>query len=259
MRTKLFQVYWKLRSVIAPNLTHAQHLYEEVLGSHIKPGTKWLDLGCGHQVLPFWRAAEEQKLVARCAQIVGMDYDLPSLQKHRSVSQLVRGHIDTLPFKDNHFDLVTANMVVEHLANPALQFSEIHRVLKPGGVFLFHTPNALGYPTVINRMVPEQLKHKLIYILDGRKEDDVFETHYAANTRAQISALSESTGFEVALLRFAASDAVFALIAPVAIPELIYLRLLMTERFKKWRTNIITVLRKEPAKGLPRVVRKEAA
>src|SRR6185369_2612987 len=245
MRTKLFQVYWKLRALIAPRLTHAQHLYEEVLKSHVKPGTKWLDLGCGHQVLPFWRETEERALVARCGQIVGMDYDLPSLQQHRSVSQLVRGHIDTLPFKDNHFDLVTANMVVEHLADPALQFSEINRVLKPGGVFLFHTPNALGYPTVINRLVPEMLKHKLIYLLDGRKEEDVFETHYAANTRSQISAISTTTGFAVASMRFAVSDAIFALVLPMAIPELIYLRLLMTERLKKWRTNIITVLKKE--------------
>src|SRR6185369_2759657 len=238
MRTKLFQVYWKLRALIAPRLTHAQHLYEEVLKSHVKPGTKWLDLGCGHQVLPFWRETEERALVARCGQIVGMDYDLPSLQQHRSVSQLVRGHIDTLPFKDNHFDLVTANMVVEHLADPALQFSEINRVLKPGGVFLFHTPNALGYPTVINRMVPEQLKHKLIYLLDGRKED---------------------AGFEVSSLRFAVSDAVFAMVAPIAVPELIYLRLLMTERLKKWRTNIIAVLKKESEKRVPLAARKEAA
>lgn len=259
MRTKLFQIYWKLRALIAPRLTHAQHLYEGVLKDHVQPGTKWLDLGCGHQVLPFWREAEERELVARCGQIVGMDFDLPSLQKHRSVSERVRGHIDTLPFKDNHFDLVTANMVVEHLADPALQFSEINRVLKPGGIFLFHTPNALGYPTVINRMVPEQLKHRLIYILDGRKEDDVFETHYAANTQAQISALSATTGFSVTSIRFAVSDAIFALIAPIAVPELIYLRLLMTDRLKQWRTNIITVLRKEPAQAIGLTKRREAA
>ena len=31
------------------------------------------------------------------------------------------------------FDLVTANMVVEHLTQPVRQFSEIQRVLRPGG------------------------------------------------------------------------------------------------------------------------------
>src|SRR5881628_3568951 len=97
----------------------------------------------------------------------------------------------------------------------------------------------------MTKLVPEKLKRKLIYILDGRKEDDVFETHYCANSQKQIIALAHATGFEVARIRMTVSDAVFALIPPVAVPELIYLRLLMTKPFKNWRTNIITVLKKE--------------
>jgi ubiquinone/menaquinone biosynthesis C-methylase UbiE len=249
MRRRLFELYWKLRGLIAPNLTHAQHLYEGVLKNLVSSETQWLDLGCGHQVLPFWREEEERNLVARCGMIVGMDYDLLSLQKHRSVSLRVRGHINSLPFKEGHFDLVTANMVVEHLAEPSVQFREIYRVLKPGGIFLFHTPNAKGYPTLMTKLVPEKLKHKLIYILDGRKEDDVFETHYVANTQRQIADLARSTGFEIAKIQLTVSDAVFALVPPIAIPELMYLRLLMTDRFKNWRTNIITVLKKDPKRG----------
>lgn len=254
MRRKLFQLYWKLRAVIAPKLTHSQHLYEGTLKEYVTSSTKWLDLGCGHQVLPFWREPEERELISRCGMVVGMDYDLASLQKHRSVSLRVRGHIDSLPFKDSEFDLVTANMVVEHLADPALQFREIYRILKPGGVFLFHTPNAAGYPTLINKLVPEKLKHKLIYLLDGRQEDDVFETHYRANTETHIGLLARGTGFDVTTFRLTVSDAVCALVPPIAVLELIYLRWLMTERGKKWRTNIITVLRKqEPANAVREV------
>src|SRR4029077_21252887 len=105
----------------------------------------------------------------------------------------------------------------------------------PGGVFLFHTPNAAGYATLMTKLVPEVLKHKLIYILDGRREDDVFETHYCANEQAQICELAKATGFKVGRIQMIVSDAVFALLPPLAIPELIYLRLLMTERFKHWR------------------------
>lgn len=260
MRRTLFQLYWKLRGVIAPQLTHSQHLYEDVLKESVSQDTKWLDLGCGHQVLPFWREPQERKLVARCGMIVGMDYDLASLQKHRSVSLRVRGHIDALPFEDSRFDLVTANMVVEHLSDPARQFREIYRILKPGGIFLFHTPNAIGYPTLINKMVPEKLKHKLIYLLDGRQEDDVFETHYRANTAKDIDALAQATGFEVAKFRLTVSDAVCALVPPIAIPELIYLRLLMTERCKNLRTNIITTLKKQhPANAVREVSAKRRA
>jgi len=244
MRSKLFKVYWKLRSVITPALEHSQSLYEEVLKSYVKPETQWLDLGCGHHVLPLWREEEERKLVASCRTLVGMDYDLPSLQNHRSISLRVRGRIDDLPFPDSSFDLVTANMVVEHLADPHEQFQEISRILKPGGHFLFHTPNAAGYPTVMAKLTPEKLKHKLIYLLDGRKEEDVFETHYSANTKQQIADLAQTTGFEVAKIRMIVSDAVFALVPPIAIPELIYIRLLMTKPLETWRTTIIASLKK---------------
>lgn len=244
MRKKLYQVYWKLRDVIAPKLMHSQAIYEDVLKRHVTQGIKWADLGCGHQVLPMWRKEEEKVLVGKCGMIVGVDYDLPSLRKHRSISLKLKGDICTLPFKDDYFDLVTANMVVEHLAHPEVQFREIARILKPGGVFLFHTPNAAGYPSMLNKIVPNKVRGKLVFLLDGRKEEDVFKTHYRANTREQITELAGTNGLEVAELRMTVTDAVFSLVFPIAILELVYIRLLMKRRFAKWRTDIITALRK---------------
>ena len=244
MRRELYEIYWKIRRVITPTLRHSQSIYEDVLNSHVKPEMKWLDLGCGHQVLPLWREEEEKRLVASCGTIVGIDYDLPSLRKHCTISLRVRGDVNTLPFKDSYFDLVTANMVVEHLAAPAIQFREIHRILKTGGIFLFHTPNAVGYPSIMTKLTPENLKHKLIYLLDGRKEEDVFETHYKANTRNQITSLAEMVGFEVRKIRMTVSDAVFALVPPVAIPELAYIKMLMMPRFETLRPDIIATLKK---------------
>jgi len=244
MRRKLFKIYWKLRDVITPTLRHSQSIYEDVLKSHVKQEMKWLDLGCGHQLLPFWREEEEERLAASCGMIVGMDYDLPSLKKHRTISRRVRGDINTLPFKDGHFDLVTANMVVEHLATPEDQFREINRVLKPGGIFLFHTPNAAGYPSIMTKLTPETLKHKLIFLLDGRKEEDVFDTHFKANTSNEITSLAGMTGFEVRKIRMTVSDAVFALFLPFAIPELVYIKMLMKKRFERWRPDLIATLKK---------------
>lgn len=47
----------------------------------------------------------------------------------------------TFPFEDSSFDFVICKDVFEHLLNPELVISEIHRVLKPKGLFLFHVPN----------------------------------------------------------------------------------------------------------------------
>lgn len=44
-------------------------------------------------------------------------------------------------FADNSFDVVISFQVIEHIQNDALYMEEIRRVLKPGGKFIFSTPN----------------------------------------------------------------------------------------------------------------------
>ena len=46
-----------------------------------------------------------------------------------------------LPYPDAHFDLIVANQIFEHLKQIYLPLSELHRVLKPGGILLFSVPN----------------------------------------------------------------------------------------------------------------------
>jgi SAM-dependent methyltransferase len=135
-------------------------------------------------------------------------------------------------------------MVVEHLNNPDVQFQEVYRVLKPGGLFIFHTPNALGYLTIGARLVPDRFKDRLVYLLDGRNENDVFETHYKANTRRRIGELAEAAGFELTKIKMLVSEAGFMFVPPLAVPELVWIRLLMTESLKPLRTTIIAILRK---------------
>ncbi|MGH9844804.1 MAG: class I SAM-dependent methyltransferase, partial [Blastocatellia bacterium] len=214
------------------------------LKAHVGPETIWLDIGCGHQVLPDWRTEDEQRLVSGCKILVGVYYDLHSLKKHQGLHHKVRGTISSLPFRDNHFDLVTANMVVEHLDDPEKQFREVSRVLKPGGIFIFHTPNAHGYTTMLVRLVPDGVKDKLVYLLDGREEEDVFDTYYRANTQRSIKDLSRGTGFDVVKVKMIASDATFSVIPPLAFLELFWIRVLMTKPFAPLRTNIIAILKR---------------
>ncbi|HKQ75646.1 MAG TPA: class I SAM-dependent methyltransferase [Blastocatellia bacterium] len=233
-----------MQRVIAPTLKYSQYLYEDVLKAHVGPNTVWLDIGCGHQVLPIWRLKEEQRLASQCKLLAGIDYDMQSLKKHRNLHYKVRGSVSSLPFRDNSFNLVTANMVIEHLDNPEEQFREIARILKPEGVFIFHTPNARGYTTRLARLIPEGLKVRLIYLLDGRKEVDIFETHYRANTRKSIEDLSQRTDFKEVKVKMIASDAAFSVIPPLALLELCWIRLLMTKPFAPLRTNIIAILKR---------------
>jgi ubiquinone/menaquinone biosynthesis C-methylase UbiE len=51
-------------------------------------------------------------------------------------SDLQRCDAEKLPFEDASFDVVYSWGVIHHAESPALIVAEIHRILKPGGVFL---------------------------------------------------------------------------------------------------------------------------
>lgn len=245
-RDRLYDVYAKIERSIVPGLRYAQYFYEDSLRDALNENSWWLDLGCGHRVLPAWREREEQSLVRTVKCAVGLDFDWVSLLKHRSIKIRVRGDVSNLPFGENSFDVVSANMVVEHLERPAAQFREVLRVLKPGGIFIFHTPNAYGYTTIAARLMPERFKTGLIRVLDGRPSEDVFRTHYHANTESQICKLAQETGFHIKSIRYIASSAKFAVVLPLAFFELFWIKLLLNRHFRSLRTNLIVTLRKPP-------------
>jgi ubiquinone/menaquinone biosynthesis C-methylase UbiE len=243
-RRALHKLYWKLQAAIAPGLTDSQEDYEGVLDRCASGPLRWLDVGCGHHVLPPWRLAAEKKLVGRAQLLVGVDADQLSLAKHQTISNRVRANIGRLPFADGAFNLVTANMVFEHLDDPQAQLREISRVLAPGGRLIFHTPNKYGYATVLAKLIPESLKPRLVYWLQRRREEDVFPAFYKINSSADISRIARSAGFGIEEIKASNSCAQFIVVPPVAVLELLWLRFLMTARGEGLRPNLIAILQK---------------
>lgn len=92
-----------------------------------------------------------------------------------------------LPLPDASVDLVIADWVFEHVADPATTARELARVLVPGGWIAVRTPNRWGYIATGNRLVPERLKGTLLSRLQPkRREEDVFPALYRLNTRADL-------------------------------------------------------------------------
>ncbi|QTE24090.1 class I SAM-dependent methyltransferase [Polaribacter cellanae] len=56
----------------------------------------------------------------------------------------VKADICDLPFKDNEFDIVFCNHVLEHIPNDTKAMQELYRVLKPGGFGIFQIPQDLS-------------------------------------------------------------------------------------------------------------------
>jgi len=172
--------------------------YAALISEHLSPQAVWLDAGCGWRLLEDDLDQLEDWLVDHCRLILGLDV---SLAAHRNVRLLVAGSLYALPFADGTFDLVTCNMVVEHLESPARAFAEIFRCLKPGGALIVHTPNLLNYGILGNalasRLIPEKWRLRLVHGTDNRKPEDFFPVRYKANTMNSLSRLLHASGFEI--------------------------------------------------------------
>ena len=170
--------------------------FEALTRERLLPASRVLDLGCGRGGVMelFWRDV-------RLA--VGLDPDLPSLRENRAGMPLVCGLAEALPFGAGSFDVVIGLWVLEHLADPVGVLREVHRLLAPGGRFIFLTPNALHPLVLANRYAWAfpAVQRLLVPRLYGRAESDTFRVRYRANTVGRLRALAAETGFRVASLR----------------------------------------------------------
>jgi len=244
MRSLLFKFYWRLEKIFFPALKYSQYRYYETLQAAVPERCAWLDLGCGHQMFASWMRAEEQALAGRAVMLAGIDLDWKGLCANPFVSARIFGTLEQLPFRAAAFDVATANMVVEHLRDPAAMLREVNRVLRPGGLFIFHTPNRNAVMIRLAAGMPQSWKNFLAHLLEGRNAEDVFPAFYRMNTLAAISQMAAASGFRVEQARSLSTSAVTALLGPVAIGELLYLRLLEANRFRNYRSNLIAVLQK---------------
>jgi SAM-dependent methyltransferase len=151
---------------------------------------------------------------------------------------------ETLPFADGSFDLVSANMVVEHVADPRRMLAEIHRVLRPGGAFAFHTSSRLHWPLWLAARVPDRLKLALTEYLEDRRAADVFPTHYRLNDDRAVRTLAAAAGFRLERLDYVSTSAVSVMLGPLVLVELFWIRLLRLRALARLRSNLLVVLRK---------------
>lgn len=113
-------------------------LHGSVLGEHV------LELGAG-------AGPATTELARRAPRVTSLEYDHSSALKlrtrtnHSNVS-VIQGDAAALPFANDSFSSVLAILMLHHLKSPELQdraLSEVHRVLRRGGVFLaFDIPNS---------------------------------------------------------------------------------------------------------------------
>jgi len=148
-----------------------------------------LDLGAGRGLV------KQMNFRGLARKVCGVDLDRrvvdnPLLDEGRVADAGV------IPYEDCKFDIVFPDNVLEHLESPLHVFREVARVLRPGGVFLFKTPNKWHYMPTIARLTPHWF-HRYVNRLRGRSDVDTFPTRYGANTKGTVIRLAGEANFEV--------------------------------------------------------------
>lgn len=171
------------------------------VNSLLKPSDIVLDVGCGRGAYkedPVRIRKELRILRGKVKRVIGLDPD-PQAASNPFLDEfiLLENPNDKWPVTEGAVDLVISDWTLEHVEKPALFFSEICRVLRPGGFFCARTTNSWGYVAVFSRIIPEPYHVRLLRRLQPKREvQDIFPTRYRCNSIPLLKKYLSNYGFD---------------------------------------------------------------
>ncbi|WP_164903498.1 methyltransferase domain-containing protein [Nonomuraea polychroma] len=150
---------------------------------HLPPG-RILDLGCSQGTLSVLAARRGDRVTGvdieeeAIAFASGLAAELPADVAARLA--FVRGDGACLGFPDASFDSAIAGELLEHVADPGVVLTELHRVLAPGGTLLASVPHGLMPHHDHHRTFYRAGLRRLLEPLFEVRELTVLDRHIAA-------------------------------------------------------------------------------
>lgn len=130
--------------------------------------------------------------------LVGLDLDPDELALNRALDERVVCDVADMPIPSASIDAVTAYSGVEHFPDNEGFLRECFRVLRPGGRVVAQFPNRYAPFAILNRMLPEGLKRRLLHhLVPGSDGVLGFRAYYDRTNYSAFRRLAERTGFEV--------------------------------------------------------------
>ena len=178
-----------------PPESHPYRVFERTILDLLEPDHTVLDVGCGRQV------SNLRQLKGRAKVLIGIDVVNFEISDPDLV--LLAGSIcDMRSIATDSIDLAYSRSVMEHIRDVEAAYTEIHRVLKPGGKYVFLTPNFWDYASLIGCVVPNAFHGKIVRWTEGRPEEDTFPTFYRSNTYHRVARLTRQSGLEIQSFRY---------------------------------------------------------
>jgi SAM-dependent methyltransferase len=217
-----------------------QNRYARLLGETVRPHVRWLDVGAGHRLHSGWKHERPEDVARRADALIGCDLVTDQLRENATITAGAVADVNALPFRTGSFDLVTANMVFEHLGDPTRAFTEIARVLRPRGELVFITPNR-RHPVVWGAalVLAPRWRQALARLIERRQARDIFPTYYRANTAPRISGLARRAGLEPGLIEVFPSYPFSKRPAALVALEAYCIRLFRRGPLRRFGSNIV--------------------
>jgi len=166
-----------------------------------------LDVGCGKgigrdvayqwalrpRIDDYW-GIEPDESVASPAGL--FDRRIPALMEQ---AELPRGH----------FDVVYSSMVMEHVTDPAAFMGAVHRCMRPGGCYMFATPNSANFICLVGIASHKlRLDEPLLLLSKGRQQTEEYHypVQYRFNNPRAIARCVRALGFNEPEFAFVEGD-----------------------------------------------------
>lgn len=186
----------KLRSHLFGSKPTSLSVFHDLVAGHVRAGVTVLDVGCGRgTIAPFpWHKYPSVKLW-------GIDPDPTAAENPQLDAFTLLTDDPNWNIPSGTVDLAIARYVLEHVEDPAAFFRNISRVLKPGGKFLFLTPNRWHPAMIASHWLPYGLKQRILALTKRADPHDVFPTCYRLNSARALRAAARRFGLEVTQLQ----------------------------------------------------------
>jgi 2-polyprenyl-3-methyl-5-hydroxy-6-metoxy-1,4-benzoquinol methylase len=148
---KTEQTYWEassqkpIRNRLPSRLNVGVLNLTRLLKRHVRPGIRYLEIGCAPGKMLAWVASVLK------AEVTGLDYSEPGIAKCRTLFNTLELKVNLYHddffrhhFPPASFDVVTSFGVIEHFDNPRLVVQKHLDLVKPGGLALIAVPNYGG-------------------------------------------------------------------------------------------------------------------
>lgn len=192
-------------------------------------------------------------MLSELGTVTGLDVD-PVVKENIHCHRAIVYDGVKIPLGSGSFDLAVSNYVCEHLERPLDLAREVFRVLRPGGRYIFRTPNLWHYVSIIAKCTPHWFHDRVANRVRGLADDshEPYHTYHRMNTKRSCRSILADAGFHIEVLKLIECEPSYGMSSRLLFyPFMAWERVLNSSSLLAGlRSNILCVAKAEKGLGM---------